>query len=359
MARVCIEGGSEYAGPGEKKMFELLKGNLPDSFMLINNITIPFPDGDAEIDIIAIGPDVVFLIEVKTRRGHLVIEEQVLYKDGVPEEGPFAKTCLKAKKLKSRLIKDWSEEDTSKIWVEPIVLIARPFDATKIERVDSMRHKIVFSDEIIGLIRPPSSLYSSKRHGQISSMAQAILEKTVGGAHPPEPKRTVGDYVVDGRILLLPDGSSELLRAHHALTGAEVLLEVLNNEALSALRKQLMHQMPPHPSLSMPHHSFKNNGSFVFVTSQRQGTKLQGEIDQQKNNQENENFSRKNWSHIFADYVAVANHYERQGLVFTDEIEKLLKIDANDSGYLELRVLGLKAVDPLKTRLVLAGIAKK
>ena len=257
------------------------------------------------------------------------------------------------------MINDWSEEDTSKIWVEPIVLIARPFDATKIERVDSMRHKIVFSDEIIGLIRPPSSLYSSKRHGQISSMAQAILEKTVGGAHPPEPKRTVGDYVVDGRILLLPDGSSELLRAHHALTGAEVLLEVLNNEALSALRKQLMHQMPPHPSLSMPHHSFKNNGSFVFVTSQRQGTKLQGEIDQQKNNQENENFSRKNWSHIFADYVAVANHYERQGLVFTDEIEKLLKIDANDSGYLELRVLGLKAVDPLKTRLVLAGIAKK
>ena len=39
MARVCIEGGSEYAGPGEKKMFELLKENLPDSFMLIKNIT--------------------------------------------------------------------------------------------------------------------------------------------------------------------------------------------------------------------------------------------------------------------------------------------------------------------------------
>ena len=107
MARVWNEGGSEHAGPGEKEMFQLLKKELPDSFVLINNITIPFPDGDAEIDIIAIGPDVIFLIEVKTRRGHLVIEEQVLYKDGVPEEGPYAKTCLKAKKLKSRLIKDW------------------------------------------------------------------------------------------------------------------------------------------------------------------------------------------------------------------------------------------------------------
>ena len=359
MARVWNEGNTEHSGPGEAEMFQLLKEELPDSFVLINNITIPFPDGDAEIDIIAIGPDVVFLIEVKTRRGHLVIEEQVLYKDGVPEEGPFAKTCLKAKKLKSRLIKDWSEEDASKIWVEPIVLIARPLDITKIERVDSMRHKIVFSDEIIGLIRPPSSLYSSKRHGQISSMNQAILEKTVGGAHPPEPKRTLGDYVVDGRILLLPDGSSELLRAHHALTGAEVFLEVLNNEALSASRKQLMKQMPPHPSLLMPHHSFENNGSSIFVTNQRQGTKLQGEIDQQKNNQENERFSPKNWSRIFADYVAVANHYERQGFVFTDETEKLLKIDANDAGFLELRMVGPKAVDPLKTRLVLAGIAKK
>ena len=100
MARVWNEGNTEHSGPGEAEMFQLLKKGLPDSFVLINNITIPFPDGDAEIDIIAIGPDVVFLIEVKTRRGHLVIEEQVLYKDGVPEEGPFAKTCLKAKKLK-------------------------------------------------------------------------------------------------------------------------------------------------------------------------------------------------------------------------------------------------------------------
>ena len=359
MARVWNEGNTEHSGPGEAEMFQLLKKGLPDSFVLINNITIPFPDGDAEIDIIAIGPDVVFLIEVKTRRGHLVIEEQVLYKDGVPEEGPFAKTCLKAKKLKSRLIKDWSEEDASKIWVEPIVLIARPFDATKIERVDSMRHKIVFDDEIIGLICPPSPLCPPKRHGQISSMNQTIVDKTVGGARPPKLKRTVGDYVVDGRIMLLPDGLSERLSAHHALTGAEVFLEVLKNETLSALRKQLMQQMPPHPSLLMPHHSFENDGMSVFVTSQRQGTKLQTEIDQLKAGQHKDSFTPKNWSRIFADCVAVANHYEHQGFVFTDEIEKSLKIDANDVGFLELREIGPKAIDPLKTRLVLAGIAKK
>ena len=82
MARVWNEGGSEHAGPGEAEMFQLLKKELPDSFFLINNITIPFPDGDAEIDIIAIGPDAVFLIEVKTRQGQLVIEEQWLYKNG-------------------------------------------------------------------------------------------------------------------------------------------------------------------------------------------------------------------------------------------------------------------------------------
>ena len=359
MARVWNEGGSEHAGPGEAEMFQLLKKELPDSFVLINNITIPFPDGDAEIDIIAIGPDVIFLIEVKTRNGELVIEEQWLYKNGVPEEGPYAKTCLKAKKLKSRLIKDWSKEDASKIWVEPIVLIARPLEISKIERVDSMRHKIVFSDEIIELMLPPSPLCPPKRHGQISSMNQTIKEKTVGGARPPQPKRRVGDYVVDGRIMLLPDGLSERLSAHHALTGAEVSLEVLKNETLSALRKHLIQQMPPHPSLLMPHHSFENDGMSVFVTSQRQGTKLQSVIDQLKTDQHNDNLTPKNWSRIFADCVAVANHYEHQGFVFTDEIEKSLKIDANDVGFLELREIGSKAVDPLKTRLVLAGIAKK
>jgi serine/threonine protein kinase len=159
--------------------------------------------------------------------------------------------------------------------------------------------------------------------------------------------------------MVLPNNSGEILRAHHALTGAGVFLEVLQSEANIASLRYLMQQIPPHPSLLMPHHSFENDGKVVFVTSQRQSQKLQDEIVGYKASQEIDNYSPKNWARIFADYVTVANHYERQGHVFTEDLVKSLRIDANNAGFLDLRLLGPKAIDPLKTRTVLAGVARQ
>ena len=101
MAIVWNEGWAEFEGPGEKEIFDLLKTLLPDSYTLINNISVPHSDGADEIDILAIGPDAVFVVEVKSRWGRLEILDQDLVKNGVSERNPYFATHRKAQRLKS------------------------------------------------------------------------------------------------------------------------------------------------------------------------------------------------------------------------------------------------------------------
>jgi len=82
MARVHnFLGAADQVNEWESIALKHLVATLPDSVILIPNITVMFPDQPEECDIIAVTPDAVFVIEVKGIAGDVVVSEQQMTVD--------------------------------------------------------------------------------------------------------------------------------------------------------------------------------------------------------------------------------------------------------------------------------------
>ena len=80
-----LPGNPGPVNQGEEIVLAYLVKELPDTIILIPNITINYDrDGAEEHDILAVGPDGVFVIEVKTLAGNVEINEQIMLVDGPP-----------------------------------------------------------------------------------------------------------------------------------------------------------------------------------------------------------------------------------------------------------------------------------
>lgn len=100
-----LPGNTGPINQGEEVVLAHLEKALPNSFTLIPNITISFErDGAEEYDIIAVGPDGVFVVEVKTIFGSVEITEQTMTVDGDVRSNPWNSSRIKAQKLASRLL---------------------------------------------------------------------------------------------------------------------------------------------------------------------------------------------------------------------------------------------------------------
>lgn len=356
MAIVWNEGWSPTAGPGEAEVKALLKRELPDSFTLINNITIPYRDGCEECDLIAVGPDLVFMIEVKSRRGHLEIFEQELIKDGIAEANPFMATRIKAQKLKSRFEEKLGWDEARRVWVQPIVVVPRIFDPAKVYRVDSMADKVVFMDEIIELLRPPSKLTTPRFHGQVHGDQDRFVGIITGGARARGPKMDMGDYQIVSEILRGPNDSFILYRADHKLTGARVLLEVVADPQRVKGIVEMVRLIPPSPVVHLPRHVFDDDdGRLVLAWPERTGQRIDRFIDGGVAEAE-----RVNPRKVLGGFAEALAHLERCGYGTREVSDINMYVDPTHRGYL---VLG----DPLvaaesrdnRSRQVLAGTIRR
>ena len=99
-----LPGNSGPVNQGEELVLAHLEKALPNTFTLIPNITISFErDGAEEYDIVAVGPDGVIVVEVKTIFGSVEITEQTMIVDGDVRSNPWNSSRIKAQKLASRL----------------------------------------------------------------------------------------------------------------------------------------------------------------------------------------------------------------------------------------------------------------
>jgi serine/threonine protein kinase len=124
MAKVIFQQGN--AGPvndGERRAIKFLESALPDHFELHPNLQISVGNGQlAECDIIVIGPDCMWLLEVKDLAGQVVVGEHVFTVNGESRAHPVANTRMNAQKIKSRLA---VVPALGGLWVQPLVVLAR------------------------------------------------------------------------------------------------------------------------------------------------------------------------------------------------------------------------------------------
>jgi len=355
MAIVWREGWSTTAGPGEAEVLALLKRELPASFTLINNITIPYRDGCEEYDLIAVGPDLVFVIEVKSRRGRLVITEQELIKDGIAESNPFISTRIKSQKLKSRFEESLGRAEARRVWVQHIVVIPRNFDGAKVDRVELMADKVVFMDEIVDLLRPPSKLTTPKHHGQIHGDQDGFVGIITGGAKAHGPIMDMGDYRIVSEILRGPNDSFILYRADHKLTGARVLLEVVDDPEKARGIMDKVGRIPPSPVVHTPRHVFDDDGRLVLAWPERTGQRIDRFIA--TGFAESAPMDRRRILGGFAEALA---HLERCGYGTREVSDTNMYVDPTHRGYLVLGDPLVTAESPdNRSRQVLAGTIRR
>ena len=124
MATIHLALGNE--GPvneGERSVLTFLAENLPEHFELHPNLQISVGRGDlVECDIVVLGPDCVWIVEVKDLAGKVTVEEHEFWVNGEPRRHPVAQTRLKAQKIKNRLA---VVPDLADVWVQPLVVLAR------------------------------------------------------------------------------------------------------------------------------------------------------------------------------------------------------------------------------------------
>ena len=109
----------------EQRVLDLLIKTLPDSVILIPNLTIPYarPEQPEEYDINAMTPDAVFAIEVEDIAPSVNITEQHMFVNGNPRGSPCIRTRVEAQKLKSRLAQQ-SPSFEKNGWMTLLVVLA-------------------------------------------------------------------------------------------------------------------------------------------------------------------------------------------------------------------------------------------
>ena len=221
-----LPGNSGPVNQGEELVLAHLEKELPNSFTLIPNITISFErDGAEEYDIIAVGPDGVFVVEVKTIFGSVEITEQTMIVDGDVRSNPWNSSRIKAQKLASRLSRNLGEEP--KIWVEHVVVFSKP--PFKIEVFEGHKGKIFVGAETLApKMMPPSRLIHPRGHGLHANRTTQIVDAIMGGSSIRQVRRRFGEYFAKEKVNLSSTNNQiEYWNAEHRRHGGIRLLEVI------------------------------------------------------------------------------------------------------------------------------------
>ena len=193
-----LPGNPGPVNQGEEVVLAHLEKALPNSIILIPNITISFERGGAEeYDIIAVGPDGVIVVEVKTIFGSVEITEQTMFVDGDVRSNPWNSSRLKAQKLASRLSQKLGDEP--KTWVEHVVVFSKP--PLKLEVFEGHKDKIfVGAETLVPKMMPPSQLIHHRAHGLHADRTPQIVEAIMGGSAIRQVRRRFGEYFAREKV---------------------------------------------------------------------------------------------------------------------------------------------------------------
>ena len=221
-----LPGNPGPVNQGEELVLAHLEKALPNTFTLIPNITISFErDGAEEYDIVAVGPDGVIVVEVKTIFGSVEIAEQTMIVDGDVRSNPWNSSRIKAQKLASRLSRNLGEEP--KIWVEHVVVFSKP--PLKLEVFEGHKDKIFVGAETLApKMMPPSRLIHPRGHGLHANRTTQIVDAIMGGSSIRQVRRRFGEYFAKEKVNFSSTNNQiEYWNAEHRRHGGTRLLEVI------------------------------------------------------------------------------------------------------------------------------------
>jgi len=220
-----LPGNPGPVNQGEEIVLAHLAKNLPDTFTLIPNITIGYErDNAEEHDIVAVGPDGVFIVEVKTLAGVVVIDEQTMTVDGDQRSNPWLSTRRKAQKLASRLEQRCGREP--KVWVEHVVVFSRPPRSLEID--EQYKNRIfIGADAVVPYLMPPSRIINPRGHGSHANRTAQIVDAIIGGAEARQVRKRFGEYHARERANAVTSPNQiEYWHAEHRRHGGTRLLYV-------------------------------------------------------------------------------------------------------------------------------------
>jgi hypothetical protein len=275
-AIVKIPGSRGPANAGEDIVLHYLAAELSDEFILIPNITIPYgPNRAEEYDIIVVGPDAVFVVEVKTLVGDVEITEQQMFVDGDVRSNPWTTTRIKAQKLASKI--ELSLGASPKVWVEHVVVLSRSpriFKCAEVYR----DHIFVGADEALPLLLSPSRLINPKGHRLHVGRRDAIVGAISGDATSRVRQRVFKEYNGLNLIHQQPDPNGfEYWAAEHRLHGGARMLQVFRSEGRdrdqhngrrleAARRVEIAEKIGPSADVIAPRENFETDaGEYVLV----------------------------------------------------------------------------------------------
>lgn len=270
-AVALAQGNPGPVNEGERRVLERLAAGLPSSFELHPNLQVAVNRGDlTECDIIAFGPDCMWVVEVKDLAGEVAVKEHSFVVNGEPRSHPVHSTRLKAQKIKSRLA---ANPELSGVWIQPLVVLARTPRALRID--PNMQSSVVTADRAVEIIADPTivGLQRDRLTKRVQSIAKArlALDATVR-----EPRSRFGAYLADE--LVSAGGGQQWWRAHHEVFDTDVLLQVVPFDALAGpaqaarSKEQVLRaarvgrRLGSHPNLLAPETAFRaDDGSYVVV----------------------------------------------------------------------------------------------
>lgn len=128
-------GAIKVAGAKGEDLTLGLLATLPNSYTILNQIELPNPEakkGFTELDFIVIGPNGIFVIEVKNNNGRIVGSEDekewTVYKVG-RKGTPYTSSLRNPiKQLKGQIwiLSRWLKERGHKAWIDGVVYFSNP-----------------------------------------------------------------------------------------------------------------------------------------------------------------------------------------------------------------------------------------
>ena len=222
MARVIVPPGNP--GPvndGERRVLRWLRDKLSDEFALHPNLTISVDGGtkQVECDIIVVGPDCVWVVEVKDLAGVVNVGEHDFTVNGEFRRHPVDATRLKAQKIKSRISIDPQLGD---VWLQPIVILAR--EPRHLDVVPSMRKFVMNPMQAAAAIGDPTAI-GLQRDRLPAPLRKRFAERLAIDARSRPPRKRVGSWLLVE--LLNEDAGRQEWVARQDVLGSEAILELV------------------------------------------------------------------------------------------------------------------------------------
>jgi len=276
MAKVILgPGNSGPVNDGERRVIQWLEKQLPADFELYPNLTIAVDNGSnqVECDIIVLGPDCVWIVEVKDLAGRVIIGEHEFMVDGEPRSHPVSDTRLKAQKIKSRLSR---APELASVWIQQIVVLAR--EPRSLTVANAMSNFVVSPMRAAEVIANPEMI-DLKRDRLPEAKRARIRERLAIDASARAPRARFGPWRTER--LLSSGGGRQWWLARHEVFDSYAMLEVTASNpmkpkaAQAAVREKALraakvgNTVGSSPRILAPSNAFTDDDGSVVVVHPR------------------------------------------------------------------------------------------